>query len=1041
MKIAPIALASILSSFVANAGNVFYWRSQHVNEPDKIGGATPEFFDWASFGDSANWSLSRSERVNPQNLVPGAQDSLYMLGYMRSSAGSSWTMGYFDLGGKSWTVAGYSTNGCPTSTFLYKKNIMGLTNGTLTVSNPNYIQTVSHSYRIYSGATLKYPAGVKITVSTANPYEDWIVKTGGRIEIGCGLSLIYLMCDIESGGSFLWNPESFDLSAAVVPGMGSSITNRGTFYAPNGICWNGSDKSGSTAKIKTFEFVQMDGTVTLGGNFTKTTEESYIGGVMRFVLGGGKLVAERNVAFKNSVSKWGDEVSAVMPDGASATVEVAEGATLDMSLFTYGEGTSLVKTGPGTLVLAQMPDSLSVSAGKIRFMNAITASVGFSAASGSEVVFAADGNELDAFEGYREVSYALEEGKFAVGSVVLRSDDEEFLRHVASSIASSIPEDTVAVVSGGVLCLAAKGGFQFSADGSASLSDSAAWGGAVPVGEDIFVVGGNTVARFDAATPVFKSITVAGGATLEVSGNLSVLPQVNLKYPSRILFAKDSVTEFSVDRLSSEGSAEGLPVFEIATNATVTVPDGTKLKNIHLKLFGQIGIPDVGTDKTIQGITFGSALPGETAYFSMTAIGGRIRMTGTAGTARRFMCPENGGTVRPVGELLLKDVTFPPYPETPVRLGVDVGTYNNNTPFTLILDNTIIPLSQVSRIYQYSHVICRNGGMLKSVYRHPGVANGIQIRQYSKLTLDGLGSGLYYPYSDKLTMQIDSYVAGSDVIELKNGGWIATHNTAANTPNATLAVSNGTWRIGQLPYIPGDKNPCPPDEDARKWFSRPFEALGKVRIEPDSTLWMQSSSDLEGTEWDREFLVADVPVTGAGNLVVTNGVPGYGLSLTFVNGENTATGKFSVAPSSDPTFAFFDNGANWAGTVVADGCVSVTNTVDPSAPGTVKIGAVEFKGDFPLKVWKVDGAYVSDKVNGIASISGIGGFKPIPQNGFYFTQGDTFLIGEWEASAIQEDPSSGMANKWQIAAEPSDNEGKVLVYARYSPPGTVLVIR
>ena len=331
--------------------------------------------------------------------------------------------------------------------------------------------------------------------------------------------------------------------------------------------------------------------------------------------------------------------------------------------------------------------------------------------------------------------------------------------------------------------------------------------------------------------------------------------------------------------------------------------------------------------------------------------------------------------------------------------------------------------------------------MLKSVYRHPGVANGIQIRQYSKLTLDGLESGLYYPYSDKLTMQIDSYVAGSDVIELKNGGWIATHNTTANTPNATLVVSNGTWRIGQLPYIPGDKNPCPPDEDARNWFSRPFEALGKVRIEPDSTLWMQSSSDLEGTEWDREFLVADVPVTGAGNLVVTNGVPGYGLSLTFVNGENTATGKFSVAPSSDPTSAIFDNGANWAGTVVADGRVSVTNTVDPSAPGVVKFGAVEFNGEFPLRVWKEGGHFVSDRVNGVASVSGEGGFKPVPQNGFRFTQGDTFLIGEWEASAIQENPSLGMANKWQIAAEPSDNEGKVLVYARYSPPGTVLVIR
>jgi hypothetical protein len=354
-----------------------------------------------------------------------------------------------------------------------------------------------------------------------------------------------------------------------------------------------------------------------------------------------------------------------------------------------------------------------------------------------------------------------------------------------------------------------------------------------------------------------------------------------------------------------------------------------------------------------------------------------------------------------------------------------------------------MPLSQQSRIYQHAHVICRNGGMLKSVYRHPGVANGIQLRQYSKLTLDGSESGLYYPYSSRSTMQIDSYVANSDVIELKNGGWVATHNMIANETyyKATLAVSNGTWRIGQLPFIPWDKNPCPPDGDARNWFSRPFENLGKVRIEPESTLWIQSSSDLEGTEWDREFLVADVPITGNGDLVITNGVPGYGLSLTFVNGANTATGKFSVAPSSDPTSAFFDNGANWAGTVVADGRISVTNTVNPSAPGIVRFGAVEFKGEFPLKVWKEGGEYVSDKVNGVASVSGVGGFKPIPQNGFRFTQGDTFLIGEWEASAVSKDSASGMVYKWQMVTRPSDNEGKVLVYARYSPPGTVLVIR
>ena len=79
---------------------------------------------------------------------------------------------------------------------------------------------------------------------------------------------------------------------------------------------------------------------------------------MRFLLGGGKLVAEKDVAFKNSVSKWGDEVSASMPNGSSATVDVADGATLDMGIFTYGSAASLTKTGAGTLALAQIDVSL-----------------------------------------------------------------------------------------------------------------------------------------------------------------------------------------------------------------------------------------------------------------------------------------------------------------------------------------------------------------------------------------------------------------------------------------------------------------------------------------------------------------------------------------------------------------------------------------------------------------------------------------------------------------------------------------------------------
>ena len=130
-------LLTALSLCVAQAGNVFYWRTQHINNNVEIQGASPEFFEWADFGDPANWSLNQSSYNNPDGLVPGENDSLYMLGYMRSGAGTSWTMGYFDLAGKSWTVAGFATNGCPNnSTFHYKKNIMSWQNGLSVLPSP-----------------------------------------------------------------------------------------------------------------------------------------------------------------------------------------------------------------------------------------------------------------------------------------------------------------------------------------------------------------------------------------------------------------------------------------------------------------------------------------------------------------------------------------------------------------------------------------------------------------------------------------------------------------------------------------------------------------------------------------------------------------------------------------------------------------------------------------------------------------------------------------------------------------------------------------
>lgn len=244
MKIAAMVLAGILSSFAANAGNVFYWRSQHVKDPSLAQGASAEFYDWSSFGDSGNWSLDRTSYNNEDALVPGEDDMVYSAGWQSDSG--SWTLGRFNLDGNTFTIGGFSLGTFPVDIsaerqkFLYKPFVFALTNGTLIIKNPNKLNYVSRKCEIFSGATLVYSSGVKVSVSHANQDEFWTVKAGGRMDVMSGLNLIQLKCAVEPEGMMNWNPDSLDVSQSTQEGKINTITNRGTFIAPKGIVWYGS---------------------------------------------------------------------------------------------------------------------------------------------------------------------------------------------------------------------------------------------------------------------------------------------------------------------------------------------------------------------------------------------------------------------------------------------------------------------------------------------------------------------------------------------------------------------------------------------------------------------------------------------------------------------------------------------------------------------------------------------------------------------------------------------------------------------------------
>jgi hypothetical protein len=502
------------------------------------------------------------------------------------------------------------------------------------------------------------------------------------------------------------------------------------------------------------------GEIRFGGDFKKTGEENDSHrGKMSFVFNGGTLTveADKDVAFLNPTVKNGQETFAEVGAGASVTVQTLAGATLDMRLFTYGSGAAVTKTGAGALKISDRPDTLTVSAGKIIFTTALADATGVILTNDCSVAFCAPGNVIAAAPaGYTNITFELDNtsGEFAAGVTVLASGNNAFLQHVADQIQSSLPTGTATKIENGALRLVSDSGVLFESDGELDLGDSAGWGGAVPgPDKDVFISGASTVALIGPSTPSFKSITVNSGATLKINRTDADLPPLSIVYPAKLLVAAD-MNAYMTNGIAAVGGASGLPVIEIATNGTLTVSRGTVFKNLNLCLYGNIAVPDATSVGTDEGITFGGADVGETAYFAMTSIGGNINVSGLAWTTsgcKRFVCPTAGGSVNVVGEILLKDTTFntADFQNAWVN-GNCIGENNpRSAPFTMILDNTKLVVVRNTAIKGSAKVICRNGGGLdKSRARHPGVATLLRVSEYATVECEGENSGIYMPFAE-----------------------------------------------------------------------------------------------------------------------------------------------------------------------------------------------------------------------------------------------------------------------------------------------------
>ena len=162
------------------------------------------------------------------------------------------------------------------------------------------------------------------------------------------------------------------------------------------------------------------------------------------------------------------------------------------------------------------------------------------------------------------------------------------------------------------------------------------------------------------------------------------------------------------------------------------------------------------------------------------------------------------------------------------------------------------------------------------------------------------------------------------------------------------------------------------------------------------------------------------------------------MKLAVTNGANTATGRAFVADTAGgaPAALVFADGANWAGEVVADGRVSLTNLVDESAAANVSFGAIRLDADFPLRVWKTGGAIVAnDKVNLASAPTGARTIT-FAEMDEPLENGDKFEIGLYPQDAALPRDTKVI----RYSAEPSETEGFVRLMATYQKHGFVFVL-
>ena len=510
---------------------------------------------------------------------------------------------------------------------------------------------------------------------------------------------------------------------------------------------------------------------------------------------------------------------------------------------------------------------------------------------------------------------------------------------------------------------------------------------------------------------------------------------------------------------------------------------GFRIKNVALRWYGDIKTyhADTGARTEYCRLLLGWAEADETSYIAVDCRGGRYFAAGEANSSCRgrtplaMAIPQPGGSVVPVGTLYFRDYSCVQrtssapngFYYTP---GLYIGRWNEVTrdernidikvdgnpasiKFNVLFEGTTdVNLIGVFRIGGGAHVVLRGPEVQWKYTRNNKMINNDEDLPRAVFLNDcgslGLEDGAYLDicssddvvgnqhYSAK-GLRANGTEAGQTTFSASNSRMSLLHWYGAK--NSLAEISDSVLEIGYLRSASTLGN-----------ITGVFNGFQSVAISDTFTIaaadvdrGAPSKTSVTSVEnWNRCVHIAP-PLTGTGALAVSNELSGahavYSMTVTVTNGANTATGRAFVADTAGgaPAALVFADGANWAGEVVADGNVSLTNLVDEGSAASVSFGSLKIENSFPIRVWKTGGAIVAnDKVNLSSAIAGTGTFRFVEMDE-PLSLGDMFEIGLYPANAAL--PRD--VKPFRYSAKSSGTEGYVRLFATYQKRGFTLVFR